>query len=145
MTVSIERGFHLVIAAQRRGGYRVALRRGKAPEPKPEEEPAERIPRISRLMALAIHYQGLLDSGVVQDASTLARLAGVTQPRMTQILNLNLLAPDIQEQLLYLDPVSTGKPRISEGQLRVLSQETSWIEQRRRIGVSNGHDGAVNP
>lgn len=135
MTVSIERGFHLAIDAQRRGGYRVALRRGKAPEPEPEEEPAERIPRISRLMALAIHYQGLLDSGVVPDASTLARLAGVSQPRMTQILNLNLLAPDLQERLLHLDPISAGKPRINEGQLRALSQETSWIEQRRRMEI----------
>ncbi len=130
MTVSIERGFHLAIDAQRRGGYRVALRRGKAPEPEPEEEPAERIPRISRLMALAIHYQGLLDSGVVPDASALARLAGITQPRMTQILNLNLLAPDIQGILLFLGPLEEGRPSVSERQLRRLSGILSWGEQQ---------------
>ena len=130
MTVSIERGFHLAIDAQRRGGYRVALRRGKAPEPEPKEELAERIPRISRLMAWAIHYQGLLDSGVVQDASTLARLANVTQPRMTQILNLNLLAPDIQEALLLL-AAKAGKPSLDERGLRRLSSMLSWDEQRQ--------------
>jgi hypothetical protein len=93
---SIEPGIHLVIDAQHRGGYRVALRRGQAPEAEREKEPAELIPRISQLKALAIHCQGLLDSGVVPDASTLVRLAGVTQPRMTQLLSLNLF----QEGLL---------------------------------------------
>ena len=130
MTVSIERGFHLAIDAQRRGGYRVALRRGKAPEPEPEEKPTERIPRISRLMALAIHYQGLLDSGVVTDASTLARLVGVTQPRMTQILNLNLLAADIQERLLFLVAEEGCRKCYSERDLRSLMQVRPWSQQR---------------
>jgi len=130
MTVSIERGFHLAIDAQRRGGYRVALRRGKAPETKPEEEPAERIPRISRLMALAIHYQGLLDTGVVPDASTLARLAGVTQPRMTQILNLNLLAPDIQEALLNATNSCIAQERLSEKRVRHICSLLLWSQQR---------------
>lgn len=131
MTVSIERGFHLAIDAQRRGGYRVALRRGKAPVPEPEDEPAKRIPRISRLMALAIHYQDLLDAGVVPDASTLARLAGVTQPRMTQILNLNHLAPDIQEALLFLNSLEEGMPPVSEKHLRRLNGVLVWSEQDR--------------
>ncbi|MDA3960881.1 MAG: hypothetical protein PF961_08840 [Planctomycetota bacterium] len=39
---------------------------------------------------------------------------------MTQILNVNLLAPVIQERLLLLDPISAGKPRISDGQPRAL-------------------------
>lgn len=131
MTISIERGFHLAIDGQRRGGYRVAMRRGKAPEPKPEEKPAERIPRISRLMALAIHYQSLLENDVVTDASTLAQLAGVTQPRMTQILNLNHLAPDIQEALLFPESLEGCKSSINEKQMRRLSRILVWGEQRR--------------
>ena len=79
-------------------------------------------------MALAIHYQHLLDSGVVPDASTLARLAGVTQPRMTQILNLNLLAPDIQARLIFLVPREKRLPMVSEKQLRRLSRVLVWSE-----------------
>ena len=52
-----------------------------------------RIPRISKLMALAIRYDRLLREGVVSDSAELARLAKVTQPRITQILNLLHLAP----------------------------------------------------
>ncbi len=60
-------------------------------------------------MALAIKYQGMLDRGEVAGITELARLCRVTQPRMTQILNLNLLSPAIQEQLLQLPPHSSGK------------------------------------
>lgn len=53
------------------------------------------IPHISRLMALAMKFQGMLRDGVVWEQTELARLAHMIQPRMTQILNLILLAPDI--------------------------------------------------
>jgi hypothetical protein len=71
--------------------------------------PAGRVPRISRLMALAIHFDRVVREGKVADLSELAGLAHVTQPRMTQIMNLNHLAPDIQEELLFLPPVSAGR------------------------------------
>lgn len=115
----------------RHGGYHVEMRGGEDPNP-PEAQPKpERVPRISRLMALAIHCKHLLDTGAVADLTTMARLAHVTQPRMTQILNLNHLAPDIQEDLLFLDPLEEGKPLISEKQLRRLSGMLVWGEQRR--------------
>ena len=82
-------------------------------------------------MALAIHCKNLLDTCAVADLTTMARLAHVTQPRMTQILNLNHLAPDIQEDLLYLDPLEEGKPSVSEKDLRRLSGILVWGEQRR--------------
>lgn len=81
-------------------------------------QPAGRIPRVAKLMALAIRCDQMLRSGAVPDASALAKLARVSQPQMTQILNLTLLAPDIQEKLLFLDPVEEGKPRVSEKGLR---------------------------
>jgi hypothetical protein len=59
------------------------------------EIPTGKIPRIARLMALAIHFDRLIREGMVKDVTELAQLAHVTQPRMTQILNLNHLAPDI--------------------------------------------------
>ena len=94
------------------------------------EVPQGRIPRISKLMALAIRFDGLLREGCVSDQSELARLAKVTQPRMTQILNLTLLAPDIQEELLFLPRVTSGKSTVHEKMLRPLAAEIDWAKQR---------------
>jgi hypothetical protein len=89
-----------------------------------------RIPRISRLMALAIRFDRLLRDGKVADQSELARLARVTQPRMTQIMNLNHLAPDIQEQLLFLSSAQSGREPIHERLLRIVAAQVCWAEQR---------------
>ncbi|MGE3777425.1 MAG: hypothetical protein AB7F89_09585 [Pirellulaceae bacterium] len=97
----------------------------------PRPAPAMRVPRISRLVALAIRYDSLLRTGHVPNLSTLARLSHVTQPRMTQILALNLLAPDIQEELLHLPPAEVGKDPIHEKLLRPLAAETDWQRQRQ--------------
>src|SRR4051812_33039285 len=90
--------------------------------PKPTQNAAEvlvgRTPRISKLMALAIKFDGMLRDGVVADQSALARVARVSQPRMTQILNLNYLAPDIQEELLFLSSVVDGRDAVYERLLR---------------------------
>lgn len=71
--------------------WRIALPGVEPDKPGPEG----RVPRISKLMALAIRYDGLLREGVVTDLTELARLSHVTQPRITQIMNLLHLAPDI--------------------------------------------------
>ncbi len=77
-------------------------------------------------MALAVKYQGLLDCGELRDYADIARLGYVTRARITQIMNLSNLAPDIQEQLLFstvfLPP---------ERQLRKLAAQVDWDEQRR--------------
>ena len=98
--------------------------------PAPPAAPAGRIPRISKLMALAIRFEGLLRTGVVSDQTELARLAQVTQPRMTQIMNLLHLAADIQEQLLFLPRVTKGCDPIHEKMLRPLTAQIDWRRQR---------------
>lgn len=60
-------------------------------------------------MALAIRFEGLIADGTVSDYSELAELAQVSRARITQIMNLLLLAPDIQEKLLFMEPVRTGR------------------------------------
>jgi hypothetical protein len=107
-----------------------AGRKRLADGPEPVRPP--RIPRISKLMALAIRFQGLLRDGTVWDQSDLARLAHVTQPRMTQIMNLLHLAPDIQEELLFLPEVMKGRDLIHERMLRPLTAIVDWDQQRRR-------------
>jgi hypothetical protein len=81
-------------------------------------------------MAVAIRLERLLRTGEVSDVMELARLGHVTQPRMSQILNLTLLAPDIQEELLFLPRLSVGKAPIHEKMLRPVALETDWDKQR---------------
>src|SRR5262245_42532270 len=71
--------------------------------------PAGRVPRVARLMALALKFDGLVRSGVVKDYAELALLGRVTRARVTQIMNLLHLAPDIMEQLLFLPTVERGR------------------------------------
>jgi hypothetical protein len=103
--------------------------------------PAGRIPRVSKLMALAIRFDELLRSGVVSDQSELARLAQVTQPRMTQIMNLLHLASDIQEQILFLPPVISGNDAIHEKLLRPVVAQNDWARQRQLWGNLNRPQG----
>lgn len=110
-----------------RGRHRIEF--GQEPEPRPESE--GRIPRVSRLMALAIRFDGMLRSGKVDSQTTLASLAHVTQPRMNQILSLNYLAPDIQEAILHLPRTTSGRERIHEKMLRSICAENCWKTQRR--------------
>ena len=58
------------------------------------------------------------------------RLAHVTQPRMTQIMNLLHLAPDIQEALLFQPRITSGKAAIHEKLLRPIAAEIDWGKQR---------------
>ena len=104
------------------------LRRGSAPA-KPAA-PAGRGPRAARLMALAIRFERLLAEGAVADQAELARLGHVTRARVTQIMNLLRLAPDIQEQILFLPPVTEGRDPITERDLRPIAAELDWRAQR---------------
>ena len=96
----------------------------------PKAVPTGRVPRISRLMALAIQFDRLIREGKVADLSELARLAHVTQPRMTQIMNLNHLAPEIQEHLLFLPLITSSRNSLHERALRPLTALTEWHSQR---------------
>ena len=72
------------------------------------------VPRISRLMALAIHMEDLVRKAEVVDYAELARLAHVSRARITQIMNLLNLAPDIQEAILNLPRSGGGRNPIRE-------------------------------
>lgn len=116
---------------------RIVARSGETGGAAPGAAPA-RVPRIAKLVALAIRFERLLRDGVVADQSTLAQLAHVSQPRMTQILNLNHLAPDIQEELLFLPLVDEGKDAVHERMLREVCAEIHWRKQRALWQTSRG-------
>ena len=91
----------------------------------------ERIPRISRYMALAIHFEDLIRQGVVTDYADLARLGHVTRARVTQIMNLRLLAPEIQEEILLGKKTGDDRIPIQLKSLQVLATICSWRTQRQ--------------
>ena len=107
---------------------RKRIRNGEAPAVNPIEP--GRVARISRLMALAIRFDGMLKQGMVRDYADLARLGLVSKPRVTQIMNLLLLAPDIQEELLFLPRINNGRDSISERHLRPITAVPEWGKQR---------------
>ncbi len=98
-------------------------------------EDAPRIPkpralRLAKTLAIAHKLQGLLDSGQAKSLTEVADIIEASRPRVTQLVNLTLLAPDIQEEILFMD-VSLGRDPISEHDLRKVLQSVNWQEQRR--------------
>lgn len=98
--------------------------------------PLGNLPRVTRLMALALRFEQLVREGEVRDLADIARLGHVTRARVTQIMNLLHLAPDIQEAILFLPRVEQGRDPITERDLRPLAALVDWRKQRaewRRI------------
>lgn len=108
------------------------------PKPVPQRAPVGTIPRISRLMALAIRFDGLLRSGMVTNQAELAALGHVSRARVTQIMNLLHLAPDIQEEILFLPRTTKGRDPIRERDIRPILAEIQWPWQRILWGQLKG-------
>ncbi len=102
-----------------------------------------RLHRVSRLMALAIKCEGLIQRRVLWDYSDIARLGRVSKPRVTQIMNLLNLAPDIQECLLFLPPTSLWRDRIAERHLRAITKLVDWSQQRELFSAL--HTASTDP
>ena len=93
---------------------------------------AGRVPRIARLMALALRFEHLVQNGTVRYYAELARLGQVSRARATQIMNLLHLAPDIQEAILFLPRVHSGRDPVHLDHLQALTSTLDWRMQRRR-------------
>ena len=113
-------------------------RRGSAPEhdPTPATEAAKAsspgILRIAQLMALARHIDDLVCSGMVCSYAAAARLGHVSRARLSQIVALVHLAPDLQEQLLFLQRPARGRTAPVLRQVLHVAAILDWDEQRRR-------------
>jgi hypothetical protein len=127
---------------ERKGrGAMKEIRIGPAPS-KPEPG---RVPRVARLMALAIRFDALVREGIVADYAELARLGHVTRARVTQMMNLLYLSPDIQEVILYLPRTERGRDPIVLRNLLPIAAHPDWKLQRRiwaklRTGPANAID-----
>jgi hypothetical protein len=112
-------------------------RNGRAGRKRLEQGPAAaplepgRVARVARLMALALHFEKLLHAGAVRDYAELARLGRVTRARVSQVMNLLLLAPDLQERLLFLPKTTRGRDPLKLADLQPVCLTADWAEQRR--------------
>ncbi|AMV25245.1 hypothetical protein VT84_12670 [Gemmata sp. SH-PL17] len=110
-----------------RRGRTKELRAGPAPIP---HEPG-RVPRVSRLLALALRFEDLIRAGEVTDHAELARLGHVTRARVSQIMALLHLAPEIQEHILFLPKVMRGRDPLILSDLRPIAAVPDWRRQRK--------------
>src|SRR5512133_4266849 len=97
----------------------------------PRIEPAQPVRRpaaIARMLALAHHIQRALERGLVRNRATVARRLGLTEARVTQIMNLLYLAPDIQLRVLELEAVDGVEPT-NEKAMRRAAITVRWSEQ----------------
>lgn len=103
---------------------------GVRTEPAPSTS-AGRLPKITRLLALAIYFDDMIRKGDAKDYADIGRLTCLCRERVSQIMKLNYLAPDIQLEVLYLPQLPLGRTVISETALRKIANLLSWQEQRR--------------
>jgi hypothetical protein len=97
-----------------------------------QQQQAEgRTPHVSRLVALAIKFQKLVSEGTVRNYRELAEVGHVSRPRLSQIMKLAQLAPEIQEKLLFLPPTLEGPDRVFERHLRFLASVVDWEKQKQ--------------
>ena len=94
----------------------------------PPRLPVHRPAKIARLLAWAHKAQRQIDDGEFETRAHLARHLHVTKARITQLLDLTLLAPAIQEELLFLEAID-GKEPVSERGLREVVGTVEWAKQ----------------
>jgi hypothetical protein len=115
--------------------HRVQRGRGKRFADEPPPCPLRRPARVAIVLALAHKIQEAIDRGHVRDRAEIARRLGFTRARITHILDLTLLAPDLQEQVLLFEAVDGVEP-LSERALRAVARAGTWDEQRK-VSISS--------
>jgi site-specific DNA recombinase len=123
-----------LVKAQKKSGVAAGSAEGKETRPVAAVATTgtERVPRITRLLALALKFEELIRSGSVSNYAVLARLGQISRARVTQMTSLLNLAPDIQEEILFLRPTEAKQLRISEPLLRKLTATLLWSQQREQ-------------
>src|SRR2546423_427399 len=103
-------------------------------EPGPEQPaalPPGRVPRLARFLALALRLEAQLRQGVLKDNAEVASVGHVTRARVSQILSLVHLAPDIQEAILLLPRTQRGRDPVILSDVMPIAMELDWKRQRR--------------
>jgi hypothetical protein len=88
-----------------------------------------RIPRITRRLVLGHHFERLVQEGIVKDYAEASRLTGMSRARVTQVVNLTLLASEIQEEILLPTRLDIEREPNYEGGLRQIGLSVEWNAQ----------------
>jgi hypothetical protein len=138
---------HAKFVLDRKGRRRREQPREAASPPEPTSAKGSAdVAQVAQRLAEAHAFQRLLDDGKVKTQAELARQAGLTRARVTQIMNLLLLAPDLQVQVLMMKPDARGRDPVSERQLRHVVAAPLWEEQRRRwAAIRRGETRRAEP
>ena len=99
-----------------------------------------RFPRITQVLALALRFQEMIDRGEIRRHADLARLGCVSRERISQMMVLIWLAPDMQEVILRLPQTPGGRFPVSEAALRKVARRTLW-EDQRAAGIAEAGAG----
>ncbi|QDV25892.1 hypothetical protein Q31a_42200 [Aureliella helgolandensis] len=97
----------------------------------------DRLTRVTKLLALAIHFDHLINAGAVISQAELARLGQVSRHRLPQIVNLLHLAPNIQHPILHLPLLTSGRGPITEREIQRVSCIHNWEKQANRKRCSD--------
>ena len=115
------------MTAQATVSYAVDFARPPRTEAAPER--SGRVLRVARLLAFAHQVDGKVRSGEYDDLADAARKMGLTRARVTQIVNLTLLAPAIQDAILAWPTLTTWRDPVTERTLRAIVAEPPWPNQ----------------
>jgi hypothetical protein len=111
-------------------GGRGRRRLERGPEPEPAARPPGRVPRVARLLALALRLDERLRRGELASFAEVAELGHVTRARVSQVMNLLNLAPDLQEAILFLPRTERGSDPIILRELQPIASVLDWRKQR---------------
>ena len=109
-------------------GNRRCLEAG--PHPKPVTREPGRVPRVARLLALALRIEEQVRKGELTSYAEVAVLGHVTRARVSQVMNLLNLAPDLQETILFLPRTERGRDPIVLRDLQPIASILDWRKQR---------------
>ena len=109
--------------------HRIRLGRQKRFVAVPPSGPVHRPARVAIKLALAHKTFRAILSGEIQNQADAARKLGLTRARLSQIIDLTNLAPDLQEEILFLETLD-GRESLSERALRGTLRAAAWAEQR---------------
>ena len=132
--LTLERTVHF----GRQAHGRLRLQTGTPPKPVTCEP--GRVPRVARLMALALRLEERLRRGDIASYAEVAELGHVSRARVSQILNLLNLAPDIQEAILFLPRTVRGRDPLILRTLQPLASTSDWRRQRMLWEQLTRHD-----
>lgn len=102
------------------------------PRGKPKPPKVPRIPPVVEFLRKAREWQALLASGQAKNQADISRREGISRVRVTQVMRLLRLAPEIQQHILAM-PETIHRQVISERALRPIAHLEDVTAQKARF------------